>query len=533
MKKLNIITILLLLSTFSLWSMEDGMLGKRKHPESEETQLNGNEIVENGALEQADIYEKRLKKEEICHWNGLPVEIHEYILFFVSNVKDLRKALDLGNLDKIATAFKQYILLRSVCKNFRNILPTNIINEPMQKKLVIKRIFLKAAKSGNISVLKMLCDNDFASRYADIEDWFISAIGYGQVPFCRYLIEKGLFKNIENAPLIFAIILQDKDAVEGLIKEGNKEGMLFGKYTENMVAAACGNLEIFKLFHPYTRGAPIFKKTACSSLKCAARNGHIKIVMLLFKSPIDYTHCSYDYNEYWDRMDALAAAASNDQIGIVAYLLSFGRVHINDTTLCGSESALGNACKNGNREMVEFLLDQAAKPNLKIENSAWDSNRITALVFACKFGDIEIIKLLLNEGARVDQSSYWPVLMISINKGNLDIAKLLVEHGADINAQTEEERITPLIEAASCGHIDIVKWLISKNAEINAVNKHGETALDSAYKKGHVEIAKYLEANGGIKKEQIVEGPASIKDEEDEVLNFINLDHLEDLCTDH
>lgn len=89
---------------------------------------------------------------------------------------------------------------------------------------------------------------------------------------------------------------------------------------------------------------------------------------------------------------------------------------------------------------------------------------------------------------------------------------------------------TPLIEAAIIGHIDIVKWLISNNADVNAVDEDGVTALDCAYANEHDEVIKYLEENGGLRKNKLKNGrPSKIElmvEEQDPVSMFLNLDNL-------
>jgi len=461
--------------------------------------------------------------ESLGYIDQVPIEL---LCLIVNHEKLICNGIS-DDADKAIAAFGTYNILRAVNKIFRGILP-DILTLPllMSRLPLVKRLFLKAAKNGDLRLLQLLLDNDFtcvkkrlskskgwieSAKRTDVkymneivpkgfslnasnyEDWLISAIGYGKIPFCEKLIQEGLFNEVENARLIHAIILQDKNQVEALIKNGHGTGMLFGKYTETMVAAACGNIEIFKLFSPYERniygqGDIIFS----TSLRCAARNGHIKIMWLLLGLKNNYRKFSYNYDEDWDKSDALAEAAAEDQMGAVAILL-LKQANINCETSFGTNgTALGNACKNGHREMVALLLDQDADPNIELGFGLKKS----ALRLACRYGDVEIVKLLINKGADVNGDTYWSALMVAVCKGDLEIAKLLVEHGADIYFKTEDGH-TLLGQATSLGHIEIVKWLVSQNVDINLVDQDGDTPTNYALINGDTEMLKFLRAHGG------------------------------------
>ena len=505
MKKLNIMAILLLSSTFALWSMKDGILDKRKHLEPSEKTEAADQVTESSRKKQ------RAEEDEDDTLPTFPMEILLMIINPKGQIEDLKDTIQSCNIEKVIPAFRNYNSLRYISRMFGEILPS-LIPLLMSKLSLIQELFLKAAKNGKVEALKFICDNGFSFDNVDIEDLLISAIGYGQVPFCRYLIEKGLFKNVENAPLIFAIILQDKDAVEALIKEGNKEGMLFGKYTENMVAAAVGNLEIFKLFVSYKeRGIyNIDGEDYLTNLKCASRNGHIKIVRILLK-PQNKIGEKIEFDDFYNKQESLSLAVDYDQMDMVAFLLSNG-ASVNTQNLNDDDCPLIRACKKSNLEMVKFLLDQGADPDLNQYNEGCrpiDS----ALLVSCELGDIEIVRLLIERNAPIEISGHrnWSPLMMAIDQGYLEIVRFLVDNRADIKSHFFKGK-TPLIEAVIAGHIDIVKFLVSQNVDINAADEQGNTALDWAFAEGHSEIAKYLEENGGLRKAEL-ESASSIETE--------------------
>ncbi|GFY72014.1 ankyrin repeat and KH domain-containing protein 1 [Trichonephila inaurata madagascariensis] len=120
-------------------------------------------------------------------------------------------------------------------------------------------------------------------------------------------------------------------------------------------------------------------------------------------------------------------------------------------------------------------------------------------------------------------------LMEAASAGNTDIVKLLIQHGADVNAQTSQEKKlkgakvknhqdmnmksqqemhgtipgivcpegnTPLMFACAAGHEDIVRILLDAGARVEDHNENGHTPLMEAASAGHVEVAKLLVERG-------------------------------------
>jgi ankyrin repeat protein len=113
----------------------------------------------------------------------------------------------------------------------------------------------------------------------------------------------------------------------------------------------------------------------------------------------------------------------------------------NDVSFDGS-SALSKAATIGQTRVVRELLQQ---PGIDINWQDPDSGSCTALHRAC-------------------------------HNGHLEVVKLLVEHGASIEA-TNDEGMTPILEAAGLECLDVVRFLEKNGSNINAVAADGRTIL--------------------------------------------------------
>jgi len=81
-------------------------------------------------------------------------------------------------------------------------------------------------------------------------------------------------------------------------------------------------------------------------------------------------------------------------------------------------------------------------------------------------------------------------------KGDLErTIKILKEGEIDVNAKNKYGN-TALTWASQNGHIEIVKYLLANGANVNEKDEYGETALILASSNGHIEIVKSLLANG-------------------------------------
>lgn len=80
----------------------------------------------------------------------------------------------------------------------------------------------------------------------------------------------------------------------------------------------------------------------------------------------------------------------------------------------------------------------------------------------------------------------------AVEFGDLDTLKLYWQDAIDLDYQ-EKEGNTLLMLAVSYGWEEIVQFLLSKGPNLHLINKEGDTALDIARKKRHMQIAEWIQ----------------------------------------
>ncbi len=88
--------------------------------------------------------------------------------------------------------------------------------------------------------------------------------------------------------------------------------------------------------------------------------------------------------------------------------------------------------------------------------------------------------------------SYDGDIFDAVEFGDLESLKMYWQDGIDIDYQ-EKEGNTLLILAVYYGWEEIVQFLLSKGPNLHLKNKEGDTALDIARKKRHMQIAEWIQ----------------------------------------
>jgi ankyrin repeat protein len=222
----------------------------------------------------------------------------------------------------------------------------------------------------------------------------------------------------------------------------------------------------------------------------------------------------------WMGGTPLHYAAENGQKEMVELLIDKG-ADVNLKTDF-DQTPLHLAAENGQKEMVELLIAKGANVNAHDGLStpfdiAVESNKTQtadlirkkggkmieelSIVYASKKGNIIAIKNHLTAGADVNSKDDdgFAALHLATTK---EVVELLITKGANVNAKAVNGQ-TPLHVA---GNKEIAELLLSKDANVNAKDQQGMTPLHMQY--GYPEIAKLLISNGANVNAQIESGSA-------------------------
>ncbi|CAF4105392.1 unnamed protein product, partial [Adineta steineri] len=181
-------------------------------------------------------------------------------------------------------------------------------------------------------------------------------------------------------------------------------------------------------------------------LMFASIHGHSTIVRFLLENYshyciVDALNCSCDFNYesdryegYFYRQTALWLAVQYKHFSVVQILISLGKANVNhmaDESEGKSWTPLGLACRDGQLEIVKYLIESGAN----LYNV--DQNNSTSLMIACKYENYDVVQYLLS----------------------LDIIKLLLEeyHARIVKNNVESwyttSQIIDELELIGCYHL--------------------------------------------------------------------------------
>ena len=205
----------------------------------------------------------------------------------------------------------------------------------------------------------------------------------------------------------------------------------------------------------------------------------------------------------------LLVAASNNDAAQVAKLLKTGanpnvRNRLNTTPLL-------EASFHSNTEAIKALLDAGADPN------AAGPDGQTPLMLVARGNNVAAAKRLLEKGAKAnarESQRQQTALMWAAANSQGPMVRLLIEAGADLDAKTAPDLMTPLVSAepraqprspggmtalmfaSREGCLDCVQALIEKGAAIDLPDPEGVTPLLWAIWNTRFDVAKYLIEHG-------------------------------------
>jgi len=165
------------------------------------------------------------------------------------------------------------------------------------------------------------------------------------------------------------------------------------------------------------------------------------------------------------------------------------------------------AALNGDADVILKLLKAGAGADDAVTQGE------TALMTAARSGHLAAVKVLLEGGATVDARENWrgqTALMWAAAEGHPDVIKELAARGADVNAKSDSQKwerqvtaeprekwlppggLTPMYFAARQGCAECIKVLAALKADVDFTDQDGVTPLVNALINGHYDAASAL-----------------------------------------
>lgn len=155
----------------------------------------------------------------------------------------------------------------------------------------------------------------------------------------------------------------------------------------------------------------------------------------------------------------------------------------------GGHTLVHWAAKRGDVEMVESLIGHGA-PYLAASD---DGVGMLPIHWACTEGRLEVVRFLVDKGQDincVDSSGCTP-LLIAAQYGQADVAAFLIKKKADTSI-LDKNRDSAMNWAAYKGQLEIVALLHYLKLKVDNVDSYGQTPLHLAALRGNYPVCEYL-----------------------------------------
>lgn len=188
---------------------------------------------------------------------------------------------------------------------------------------------------------------------------------------------------------------------------------------------------------------------------CVAQNQELIVRFLEYNATLDYV----DFDQLVDR-------------GLWKIL----KILMNRSWTSGlREYGLFMACRDGNEQLVNFVLDQGVSVDSRELLLSKDLNGDKTVLHAAVYhGHVNIVNILLNRGANIHKFSNTfrgPLCDAALN-GAVDMIAILLENGASVDTR-DEASYQPLHFASRSGSCEAVYLLLVAGAAIDCVGNDG------------------------------------------------------------
>lgn len=255
-------------------------------------------------------------------------------------------------------------------------------------------------------------------------------------------------------------------------------------------ASANNQLSIVQmlLFH----GADIFQRDDAnvSAIHHAAQRGHTKVVdLLLERGARDCEPDTYS-GLHTTPMDYAAKRGVDNLVQFI----DKKREDLEQTI----QYAMWVASKKRDPEMMKAIYDHY---NISKFNNFIGVKNIKeiALNHSSRFGPKRLIEFILDSGVDVNFKGWFGFTSLhrAAEYGRAEITQLLLDHGANVNATTSDDKLTPLfyaVEGTMEGgdYTAVIQQLLDKQADVFSKDSDGNNIVDFGIDMESVDNLKYL-----------------------------------------
>ena len=327
-----------------------------------------------------------------------------------------------------------------------------------------------ASQNGHTQIVEQLLKEHADVNIQTNDGWtaLMLASQNGHTQVVEQLLKGHADVNIQTNDGWIALMLGSQNGhtqiVEQLLKEhADVNTQTDDGWTALMIASQNGHTQVVEKLVKRDADVNIRNKKEVTALMIASANGHTQVVQQLVKELVDIdVQMKGEYT-------ALMLSCNYGHVEVAECLLqSFADPHI---IAYNGSTAFSLAALNGNRDLVNMLLDKAEPTTDEIEK---------AVVMSCYGGHPTLITFLSNKLPHLTNDQRE--LLDSCVKGDLGTVIMKTLDSPDTPLVLG---LTPLMIASTCGHVDIVDALIQAGADVNKQESYwGLTPLFFAVRGG-------------------------------------------------
>lgn len=148
---------------------------------------------------------------------------------------------------------------------------------------------------------------------------------------------------------------------------------------------------------------------------------------------------------------------------------------------------------NSVRDGDLLLFDELVNSGVDVNSVGKDG--FTPLLVACDTAQFNIIKHLVDAhkvDVHVVSKNNENAVLLCAARGSLEGVAYLHNQNVDLNIQTLDFKVTPLLTAIASGYDSIAIYLINNVADLSKTDKFGNDALMASARFGNVKVAQLL-----------------------------------------